>query len=99
MYKSLKILGAAALFAAAASTANAAPVSAGQISDGLTSGVSNGIVDVQGYRGRWDRNCRRGPGGWYRTNRRGERRSCRRWDGRGRRPDACVKFGPIWYCD
>ena len=94
MFKPLKILAAAGLLAATAIAANAAPVNVGQAGDG----VSNSVVDAQ-YRGRWDRSCRRDRRGWYRTNRFGERRPCRRWDGRGRRPDACVKFGPVWFCD
>jgi hypothetical protein len=111
MYKSLKILGAAAAFAVVSSAVSAAPMSSP--ADGLANGVSSSVIDVQGYRdrdhdgrrdgrefrGRWDRTCRRGPGGWYRINRFGERRPCRNWDGRGRRPDACVKVGPVWLCD
>jgi hypothetical protein len=61
----------------------------------VQSGVSSDLVLVHGNH----RSCQRGSGGWHRHNRFGERRPCRRWDGRGRRPDACVKFGPIWYCD
>jgi hypothetical protein len=103
MFKPLKILAAAGLFAATASIASAAPATSGQASDGLTNGVSSSIIDVQyrdrEYRGRWDRGCRRGPGGWYRINRFGERRPCREWRGGGRRPDACVKAGPIYFCD
>jgi len=97
MYTSLKIIAAAALFAATASIANAAPVNTSPIHDGL----SNGTVEIQGRREvrRWDRSCRRGPGGWYRINRFGERRPCREWRGKGRRPDACIKVGPIFFCD
>jgi hypothetical protein len=96
MYKSLKILGAAVLFAAAGSAANAAPVSTGQVSDALTLGVNSGLIQVHGDH----RSCARDRRGWHRHSRRyGDRRSCRRWSGRGRRPDACVRFGPIWYCD
>ena len=100
MFKSLKILATAGLLAATAFAANAAPSNMSPVTDGL----SNGVVKVQRYdddrRGRrFDRSCRRGPGGWYRYNRFGERRPCRTWRGEGRRPDACVKFGPIFYCD
>lgn len=95
MYKSLKIIGAAVLFAAAGSAANAAPISSGQVSDGVTSGMTSGLIQVHGFH----RSCQRGRRGWHRHNRFGERRPCRRWDGRGRRPDACVRLGPIWYCD
>jgi hypothetical protein len=94
MYRSLKILAAGALFAATASVASAAPANMTKIDDGL----SSQLTQVQ-YRGKWDRSCRRGPGGWYRINRRGERRPCREWRGGGKRPDACVKFGPVWFCD
>ena len=109
MFKPLKILVAAGLLAASAGMASAAPATIGQASDGLINGASSSIVDIQyrdreyggrrDYRGRWDRGCRRGPGGWYRINRFGERRSCREWRGGGRRPDACVKAGPIYFCD
>ena len=56
---------------------------------------SIGVTQVHGNH----RSCERGPGGWHRHNRYGERRPCREWRGQGRRPDACVKFGPVWYCD
>ena len=91
MIKPLKILMAAGALFASASFANAAPVNMGQVTDGL----SNGLVPVHGFH----RSCRRDRFGWHRHNRFGERRRCRRWGGRGRRPDACVKFGPVWYCD
>jgi hypothetical protein len=71
--------------------AGAAPSNVGQVPEGL----SNGVVQVHGNH----RSCERGPGGWHRHNQFGERRPCREWHGRGRRPDACVKFGPVWYCD
>jgi hypothetical protein len=98
MFKPFKILAAAGVFAVTASMVSAAPANVGQASDGLINGVSSSTIDVQ-YRGRWDRGCRRGPNGWYRINRFGERRSCREWRGGGRRPDACVKAGPIFFCD
>jgi hypothetical protein len=91
MYKPLKMLATAALFAATASVANAAPAQVGQVADGMT----NGLVQVHGTH----RSCSRDRRGWHRHNRFGERRPCRAWRGEGRRPDACVKFGPIWYCD
>ena len=91
MIRTLKIMAAAGLLAAAASTAIAAPTGVGQVSDG----ASNGVVRIHGNH----RSCERGPGGWHRHNRYGERRPCREWRGEGRRPDACVKFGPVWYCD
>jgi len=101
MFKPLKILAAAAILAATAGMASAAPANIGQVAGG----VSNDIVNVESrdhrdYRGHWDRSCRRGPHGWYRINRHGERRPCREWRGDGgRRPDACVKAGPIYFCD
>src|SRR4029079_7584169 len=91
MTRTAKTLGAAAIFAAIASIASAAPATMGHVPDGL----SNGLIQVHGNH----RSCQRGPGGWHRHNRFGERRQCREWDGRGRRPDACVRVGPIWYCD
>jgi hypothetical protein len=45
------------------------------------------------------RRCERDRRGWHRMNRNGERRPCREWRGQGRRPDSCVKFGPVWYCE
>jgi hypothetical protein len=42
--------------------------------------------------------CQRDGRGWHRHNSWGERRSCRRWDGRGRRPSGCVRVGGIWLC-
>ena len=94
MYKSLKFLAAGALLAATASVASAAPASMTKIEGGL----SSQLLQVE-YRGKWDRACRRGPGGWYRINRFGERRPCREWRGHGKRPDACVKVGPLFFCD
>jgi hypothetical protein len=91
MIKPLKILAAAGFLFASASWANAAPANMSHVTDGL----SAGLIQVHGFH----RSCQRGPGGWHRHNRFGERRRCRSWDGRGRRPDACVRFGPIWYCD
>lgn len=107
MYKSLKFAAAAAaLLVATGGMANAAPANVGQAGEVLS--TNDLLVQVEGPRDRhfdrrrgkrFDRSCRRGPGGWYRYNRFGERRPCRSWDGHGRRPDACVKFGPVWFCD
>ena len=91
MTRTAKTLGAAAILAAIASIASAAPATMGHVPDGL----SNGLIQVHGEH----RSCRRDGGGWHRHNRLGERRQCREWDGRGRRPDACVRVGPIYYCD
>jgi hypothetical protein len=92
MFKPLKILVAAGLLAATAGMASAAPASnAGQIA----AGVGDGLTQVHGFH----RSCQRGRRGWHRHNRFGERRECREWRGRGRRPDACVRFGPVYYCD
>jgi hypothetical protein len=91
MIGTLKTVAVAALLAATASMATAAPANVGHLPDGL----SSDLVRVHGDH----RSCQRGPGGWHRHNRNGERRPCREWRGEGRRPDACVKFGPIWYCD
>jgi hypothetical protein len=92
MIRALKTAGAAAVLAITASVAGAAaPSSVGPVAEG----VDNSLVRVHGYH----RSCERGPGGWHRHNQWGERRPCRRWDGRGRRPDYCVRVGPIWYCD
>jgi hypothetical protein len=91
MVGTLKTAVLAAFVTAAASTAGAAPSNLGQLGDTKT----NGIVLVHGYH----RSCERGPGGWHRHNRFGERRPCREWRGQGRRPDYCVRVGPVWYCD
>jgi hypothetical protein len=91
MFTPLRILAAAGLFALGSSMASAAPANVGQVTDGLT----NGITQVHGFH----RSCQRGRRGWHRHNRFGERRACREWRGRGRRPDACVRAGPIWICD
>jgi hypothetical protein len=89
--RTLKTLAAASLFAASASVAGAAPMSVGQVPDGL----SNGVVQVHGRH----RSCERGGRGWHRHNRFGERRPCREWRGEGRRPDYCVRVGRVWFCD
>lgn len=91
MIQTLKVMGAATILAVTASVAGAAPANVGQAPNGL----SNGVIQVHGSH----RSCERGRGGWHRHNRWGERRPCRRWDGRGSRPNACVRVGPIWYCD
>jgi hypothetical protein len=90
MIRTLKALAAAGLLAGSASLANAAPVSVGQ-----PLGLTNDLVQVHGNH----RSCERGARGWHRHNRMGERRPCREWRGQGRRPDYCVRVGPVWYCD
>lgn len=87
----LKTMAAATLLAATASMASAAPANMSPVQDG----VGNNVVRVHGNH----RSCERGPRGWHRHNRFGERRPCREWRGEGRRPDSCVRFGPVWYCD
>jgi hypothetical protein len=87
----LKALAAAGLLASATTLAVAAPAHPSSMPDGARSN----IIQVHGYH----RDCQRDRRGWHRHNRRGERRQCRRWDGRGRRPDVCVQVGPIYYCD
>ncbi|MFN3743574.1 MAG: hypothetical protein ACK4TL_02600 [Hyphomicrobiaceae bacterium] len=87
----LKTLAAAAILASAATLASAAPANLGQLPDG----VRTELIQVHGNH----RSCQRDRRGWHRHNRWGERRTCRRWDGRGKRPAACVRVGPIWYCD
>lgn len=91
MQKLLKALAAAGLLAGTASIAGAAPMPVAPVDTGL----SNGIVQVHGNH----RTCMRGKRGWHRHNRYGERRECRPWRGGGKRPDVCVKVGPLWYCD
>ena len=91
MIGTLKTLAAAGLLAATASIAGAAPSGVGHVPDG----ASDGLTRVHGYH----RSCERGRYGWHRHNRYGERRDCREWRGDGRRPDYCVKVGPIWICD
>ena len=91
MLNALRILAAASLLAATASITNAALLNVGQ----EPGGVSNGLVQIHGGH----RSCERGPGGWHRHNRYGERRHCREWHGRGRRPDYCVRVGGVYFCD
>ena len=91
MIRSIKYLAAAGMFAAFAGSSQAAPTSVGDAGTGVT----DGLVKVHGEH----RRCERGPNGWHRHNRDGERRQCREWRGQGRRPDSCVKLGPVWFCD
>lgn len=91
MVGTLKTAAAVAFVTAAISTAGAVPSNMGQLFDTHT----DGVVRVHGDH----RSCQRGPGGWHRHNRFGERRLCREWRGEGRRPDSCVRVGPLWYCD
>jgi hypothetical protein len=91
MFGTVKTLAAAALFAATASMASAVPANIGQFSEGLNSD----IIRIHGDH----RSCQRDHRGWHRHNRYGERRPCRVWRGEGRRPDYCVRVGPLWYCD
>lgn len=89
--KMLKSFAAAAFLSASASMANAAPPAMTPMPDG----ARNGVIKVHNEH----RVCARDRRGWHRHNRFGERRSCREWRGRGKRPDTCIKVGPIWYCD
>jgi hypothetical protein len=91
MVSTFKVFAAAGLLAATASIAGAAPISVGPAADG----ARTGIIQVHGDH----RSCQRGRHGWHRHNRWGERRHCRKWHGSGRRPDHCVRIGPIYYCD
>lgn len=87
----LKILTLAGLVGTV-SVANATPFAARQQADVSYGGL---VEQVHGSH----HSCQRGPGGWHRHNQFGERRLCRAWRGRDRRPDFCVRVGPIWYCD
>jgi hypothetical protein len=69
MIGTLKTMAAAALLAATASMASAAPANMSQV----PAGMSGDVVQVHGDH----RSCQRGPGGWHRHNRYGERRPCR----------------------
>jgi hypothetical protein len=91
MIRSMKSIVAAGIFAVIAGGVQAAPANFAH--DGT--GVTDGLIKVHGDH----RRCERGPNGWHRHNRFGERRPCREWHGSGRRPDSCVKFGPVWYCE
>jgi hypothetical protein len=91
MIQAFKITGAAAVLAITGSMAVAAPANISPLADGLNSSV----IQVHGNH----RSCERDRRGWHRHNQWGERRPCRRWDGRGPRPNACVRVGPIFYCD
>ena len=91
MLGALRISAVAVALTAAASMSVAAPASPGYAPDIL----GNGVVKVHGDHA----NCQRDRRGWHRHNRFGERRLCREWRGEGRRPDSCVRVGPLWYCD
>lgn len=91
----LKTLAAAAMLASAATVAMAAPTSTRHLPEGARSDVT----EVHHRRSRASGSCQRDGRGWHRYNRDGERRSCRRWDGRGNRPEYCVRVGPAWFCD
>jgi hypothetical protein len=87
----IKVLAVAGFLAGTASIASAAPVAVAPV-DGV--GHSN-IIKVHGDH----RSCQRDRRGWHRHNQWGERRSCRRWRGKGKRPQYCVQVGPVYYCD
>jgi hypothetical protein len=93
----LKTLAAAAVLASVTTFAVAAPApsNVGQ----LPEGVRSDVTEVHHRRSRASGSCQRDRRGWHRYNRDGERRSCRRWDGRGDRPEFCVRVGPAWLCD
>lgn len=89
--KIFRTIAAAGILAATASMASAAPTPMTPIPDG----AMNGVIKVHGNH----RVCAQDRRGWHRHNRFGERRPCREWRGTGRRPDSCVKVGPLWFCD
>lgn len=92
MIRSVKYMVAAGIIAAFAGGAQAAPPPIGDIGMSIT----DGLVKIHGEH----RRCERGRNGiWHRHNRDGDRRPCREWRGDGRRPDSCVRFGPVWFCD
>jgi hypothetical protein len=92
MMRGLKLLAAAGFLAMSASMASAAPSGMGDA--GAT--VADGLTKVHGC----NRRCVRGRNGWHRhVGPNCVRRECRPWRGQGRRPDSCVKFGPVWYCE
>lgn len=87
----IRALIAASTLALGVGASSAAPVNVG-------AGVAppqSPIVKVHGNH----QDCRRGPRGWHRHTWEGKRRPCRVWRGEGKRPDLCIKLGPIWYCD
>ena len=91
MKRLIKAFAAAGFLAGTASIASAAPVAVAP-----ADGAGNGnIIKVHADH----RSCQRDRRGWHRHNKWGERRSCREWRGRGKRPQFCVQAGPIWYCD
>jgi hypothetical protein len=92
MLKLLTSAAAAGLLAITMNAAHAAPI---QGAPGGVTAPQSSVDLVHGFH----RECRRGPRGWHRHNKFGERRPCRAWRGQGRRPDVCVKVGPIFYCD
>jgi hypothetical protein len=94
----LKAALLAALLIPFAGGANAAPVSPGS----TDTRVAESVTLVHGTH----RSCRRGEAGWHRHERirrrgpdRWVRRRCHPWHGRGRRPDHCVRVGPVLICE
>ncbi len=90
--KMLTSAAAAGLLALTVHTVHAAPIQGAPA--GVTAPESN-IIAVHGFH----RDCRRDPWGWHRHGKYGNRRACRPWRGKGKRPDYCVKVGPLYYCD
>lgn len=99
MRKVLRALAAAAVLAAAPSLVEAAPLS---VTTPLPNVGSADIVQVHHRNSRHFDQCRQDSRGWHTHNRRGERRSCNHWNGRGHRPRGCFKVGSgsggVWWC-
>lgn len=92
MIRVRNLVAAAVLIAASSSLAGAAPSGVKAIGGNVT----DNITRVHGCHA----SCERGPNGWHRhVGNSCKRRQCRPWRGKGRRPDHCVRVGPVWYCE
>jgi hypothetical protein len=92
MIKLLTTTAAAGLLAFSLHAANAAPIRNAPAGAAPDSGL---VTKVHGNH----RSCQRGKNGWHRHNKWGQRRACRPWRGKGKRPDFCVQVGNLYYCD
>lgn len=90
--KTLTGAAAACVLALSFTAAGAAPLGA----PGAGAATPDSLITkVHGFH----QSCQKGPGGWHRHNKWGQRRPCKPWYGKGKRPNACIKVGPIFYCD
>lgn len=85
---------AAALLAAPSFLGGAARAAPVTNVAGIETAAGRAVLPAHGFH----YSCARDRYGWHRHNEWGERFPCRRWNGRGARPDFCVRVGPVWFC-